>query len=151
MWGKVRTIFLVTLVTVLIWIWADAETQKDDLLHADGLHPAASDEAEMTVETLPVMIAMPAGTGSAGGAAKLEWARVHPQQTELKRVRIAGPRSVIDRIQGGEGVLRVAALLVLDEQDWQSASVSKGAELIPGGLGLHFVGPAPTVRVTIDR
>lgn len=145
MWGKVRTIFLVTLVTVLIWIWADAETQKDDLLHSDGLNPAASGEAEMTIETLPVMIAMPA----AGG--KQQWERAHLETTDLKRVTIAGPRAVIERIRAGDATVRPSALLLLDDQDWQSGSVSKGAEIVPGGLGLHFAGPAPMLRATIAR
>ena len=67
-WSNLRTLGLVTLVTLLIWIWADAETQKDDLLHAGDGRPAAAEEAEFTVESLPVMVALPAG-GTSGGKA----------------------------------------------------------------------------------
>jgi hypothetical protein len=55
-WSNVRTLGLVTLVTVLIWIWADAETQKDDLLHAEPSRTASVEEAELTIEKLPVLI-----------------------------------------------------------------------------------------------
>lgn len=151
LWPKLRTIGVVTLVTLLIWVWADAETQggrgASDLLQAGGGSntPASIEEAEFVVATLPVMLVMPAGSG------KLEWERVRPQQTELKAVTIAGPRSVIDRLKRNDPTLKLSALLTIDEQDLAAASVSKSAELAPGSLGLRFVGPAPTVRATISR
>lgn len=150
MWGKARTLGLVTLVTVLIWIWADAETQRGggDLLlpgAPGGGHPVAHDDAEVTVESLPVLIALPAGGG------KLEWARVHPQTSVLERVTIAGPRAVIERVRRGDPALKLAALLTLEEADWGVSTLSKSVELAPAGMGLHFAGPAPTVRVTISR
>lgn len=142
MWSKARTFGLVTLVTVLIWVWADAETQRGDLLRpADG-RAAAVDEAELTLDALPVMIALPAA-----GAA--EWQRASPHTTELNRVTLVGPRSVIERLQDPHGGLRLAAILTLKREDWQAGTVSKNVELSPGGLGLRFVGPAPMVRVTI--
>ena len=105
------------------------------------------EEAELTIETLPVTLAMPAGAG------KLQWERVRPQVTELKQVAIAGPRSVIERIKAADapGGLRAAALLTLDPQDWNASIVIKSVELSPAGVGIRFVGPAPTVRVDISR
>jgi hypothetical protein len=144
-WANVRTIGLVTLVTVLIWVWADAETQKDDLLRPSDGHAGALDEIELTVDTLPVMIALPAKGGPP------LWQRVKPDASELKHVTIAGPRAVVDRLNDKDGGLRLTAVLALDDEDWKASIVSKSVELSPGGLGLHFVGPVPTVRVSIGQ
>ena len=103
------------------------------------------EEFEFTVETLPVMVAFGADLGG------LQWGRVRPQETELKRITIAGPAAVIERIKSGDSTLKLSALLALDDQDWGAGIVSKGVELSPGGVGLRFAGPAPTVRVTISR
>jgi hypothetical protein len=147
-WTNLRSLGLVTLVTVLIWVWADAETQRggSDLLHGDTPRNPAVEEAELTVETLPVSLGLPAG-------GKAMWDRVRPEATELKRVTIAGPRSVIARLKAGDATVRPSALLTLDERDLEAGagSVSKSVELLPAGLGLRFAGPAPAVRVTIGR
>ena len=154
MWSKLRTFVVVTLVTVLIWVWADAETQPGrgaDLLHADSsatTHPVEP-EAEFTVPTLPIMLVVPTGGG------EIQWDRVRLQQTELHGVTIAGPRTVVERLKRGDAAspLRVSALFILDEKDWEGdvGVVSKSVELTPGGLGLRFMGPAPTVRASISR
>lgn len=148
LWSNLRTIGLVTLVTLLIWVWADAETQPGrggDLLHGDSGGSKAVEEAEFTIDALPVMLVMPATAG------KVQWERVRPQQSELKNITITGPRTVIDRLKRADPTLRLAGLLVLSDEDWSAGVVSKGVELTPGGVGLRFAGPAPTVRVTVGR
>ena len=152
MWSKLRTIGLVTLVTVLIWVWADAETQRGggDLLRGDTPRAPIVDEAELTVDTLPVTIGRPAGGAGGAGDAK-PWDRVRPEVTELKRVTITGPRAVIDRIKASDTGVRPSALLVLDERDLSVDAVNKSVELLPAGMGLRFAGSAPTVRVTIAK
>lgn len=152
MWSKLRTFVVVTLVTVLIWVWADAETQPGrgaDLLHADSsatAHPPEP-EAEFTVPSLPVMLVVPTGGG------EIQWDRVRLQQTELYGVTIAGPRTVVERLKRGDTTLRLSALFILDRADWGAGvnMISKSVELSPGGVGLRFAGPAPTVRASISR
>src|SRR3569832_1239865 len=142
MWAKVRTILVVTLVTCLIWVWADAETQKDDLLRPSDTQ--APDEAQLTVESLPVLVALPA-------SARANWQQVKPDVTVFKNIKIAGPRAVIERLKQADDDLRAAAVVVIDERDLQSTLVSKSVELAPAWAGGRFVGPAPVVRVTITR
>ncbi len=142
MWSKLRTFGLVTLVTVLIWVWADAETQRDDLLRPVDGRLVVGEDVELTLDTLPVLVALPAGNAA-------DWPRVTPALVELKRITIVGPQSVIDRLREREDGLSIAALLTLNADDLRPGTVSKNAELSPSGLGLRFVGPAPMVRVTI--
>lgn len=143
MWARVRTILVVTLVTCLIWIWADAETQKDDLLRPGDT--AVTDDSQMTVASVPVMIAMPA-------SAKSKWPSVTPDTKELKHITVVGPRAMIDRLKDNDADVHLAAVLVINEQELRAGGVvSKSVELSPAGAGLRFVGPVPTVHVTIGQ
>ncbi|HYD01559.1 MAG TPA: hypothetical protein VEB22_10060 [Phycisphaerales bacterium] len=142
MWGKLRTLGLVTLVTVLIWVWADAETQRGDLLQATPAAPLA-DEVEFVVDELPVVVALAAPAGRPAPR------RLEVGQTVLRKVVITGPRPTIERIQARDGAFTLRAALVLDEADLSAGRVSKAVELLPSGFGLRFAGPAPTVQATI--
>ncbi|MFT3683864.1 MAG: hypothetical protein QM783_02870 [Phycisphaerales bacterium] len=142
MWAKVRTILVVTLVTFLIWVWADAETQKDDLLRPSDTQVA--DEAQLTIETLPVLVALPASD-------RANWQQVKPDVTVFKNVKIAGPRAAIERLKQGDEDLRAAAIVVLDDRDLQANLVSKSVELAPAWAGIRFVGAPPVVRITVTR
>lgn len=148
MWSKLRTFVVVTLVTVLIWVWADAETQRDDLLHVEsgGARSAAVEETEFILDKLQVLVALPSGPA---GTPKL--GKVFAESDHMLRVTIAGPRAVIDRIKAADPTLRLAAVVALDDRDLSANAVEKTTSLLPGGLSLHFVGPAPTVRVIIER
>ncbi|MBY0307412.1 MAG: hypothetical protein K2Q09_01595 [Phycisphaerales bacterium] len=142
MWARVRTILIVTLVTGLIWVWADAETQKDDLLRPPDTLPV--EEARVTLARVPVLVALPA-------SARERWGRVTPGVTELKDVTLVGPRGMIERIRRGEASLGVAAVVVLDEADLGASVVVKSVELMPAGAGLRMDGQVPTVRVVVGQ
>ncbi|HZW05832.1 MAG TPA: hypothetical protein VFF65_01815 [Phycisphaerales bacterium] len=144
MWGKLRTLGLVTLVTVLIWVWADAETQRGggDLLQAVP-GPSVADEVEFVVQELPVVTALPAGRPAPQ--------RLTVSHPVLRNVAIIGPRRTIERLQAADGTVTVRAALVLDESDLNAGRVSKSVELVSGAAGLRFAGPVPTVQVVIER
>jgi hypothetical protein len=154
MWSKLRTVGLVTLVTVLIWIWADAETQRDDLLHADGPRAAASDGAELVVDRLPVYVAQRADVAAAEPKVRLR-----AERSELTGVRIAGPAEAIKRIAAGEVTLyAVATVSDADYTPRQGPmvygyAVKATVELCPSGLGLRIVDPsdASVLRVIVDK
>jgi len=156
MWQKLRTGILVTLVTVLIWIWAEAETQRDDLLSPAG---AGGAESELVIDRLPVFVAVAArGGGPAQGAGQwpvVEGPDMIAGESLLQRVRVRGPRSVIDRLRAGEAGVSPFALVVLRPDDAEGGSVggrvTAAITIGPPELGLRPVEPAPLVTVSVKR
>lgn len=152
LWQRLRTFAGVTLVTVLIWVWADAETQKDDLLNVDaaakGSRSAGLSEAEYLAEDLPVLIAQPAD----------EHVILKAEQKTLKKVRIVGPVGAIERVRSGE--VSIYAFVVVPQSDFVrhpkggtpdhgEVTVEPLVQIGPSGLGLRVVTPSDAARLRV--
>jgi hypothetical protein len=132
----IQTFVLVTVVTLLIWVWADAETVHSQRMR--GLDPAASSEpVELQVTEVPVLVAM-------GPQDEPLKATALSQKVDLV---IAGPREAIERIRRGEVELRAVA--VLAEQYKDGMRVEKRLEILPAELGLRVAGPGGTVLIDV--
>lgn len=134
----IQTFVLVTVVTLLIWVWADAETVHSQRMR--GLDPAASSEpVEMQVRGVPVLVAL---------SQQSEPLKATPLVEQMDLV-VEGPRESIERVRRGEVQLRAVA--VLTEQYKAGLRVEKRLEILPAELGLRVSGPGGTVLIDLTK
>lgn len=134
-----KTYMVVTLVTLLIWVWAETETQR-------GVNKAraGAEIVEITVAELPVFIAMPAGRGE----------RVTADERVIKELRLRGRKDILDQVR--EGSIKPKAVVVLGASELAGDVATRQIEI--GGLNtgaaedaVRIIGPTPTVTVRIAR
>jgi hypothetical protein len=136
MFRTIQTFVLVSVVAMLIWVWADAETVHSQRML--GMDPAAQrGMVETQVIDVPVLVAM---------GIQPETLIAKPLQERLSLV-IEGPRESIDRIKQGDVQLRAVA--VLSEQYKEGMRVEKRLEILPAELGLRVTGPGDAVMIDI--
>lgn len=118
---KVRTFLVVTLVTLLIWLWAEVSNHA-----ARGREAFAS----VTLARLPVLVA--------ASPAVLESLVPRADVTELADVTIVGPRALVEAVRAGS--LKVWATATIEPGDALGAGSEVRVKLTinPGGLGLAW-------------
>jgi|GEM_PF-3211144 len=139
---NLRTFLVVTLVTLLIWLWAEVS-----VIAARG--PQSS--ATAAVSVMPVLVAAPADVQ----------ARVvlSPEPAELAGMTVVGPRALVERVQAGTLQLYAVATIEPGQALGSVSSVRVRLTLEPAGLALRWGSPgsdeplpdaaAPTVLVRL--
>jgi hypothetical protein len=118
----VRTFLVVTLVTLLIWLWAEVSN------HASR---GRESMAWLTLSRVPVLVA--------ASPELLAKAVPTPDATELRDVTIVGPRTLIEAVRAGS--LKV----------WASATLEPGdaPDSQPGERPVDFPVPGSAQRVRL--
>jgi hypothetical protein len=131
MWRNMRTYIVVTLVTLLIWVWAEAETQRAD----------PGPRVEYLVHELPLYVSMPAGHVE----------RVILEPATLHDVHIRVTPEILGRINQGTLLPVGIVMLTVADMSGNSELAPHTVQLGPPGIVGRMADPAPAVSIRIIR
>lgn len=134
---KLRTALIVTVVTLLIWLWAELA------VHAQRGRSGAD---ELRLTNLPVWISTPAYAAGPGAQMGV---RIEPEPESSVVVR--GHAATLDALR--EGTLKAHLVVELSAADLAlgpGTVIVKEAGVGPSSAELVIEGPRPTVRVRLE-
>jgi hypothetical protein len=126
--SRLKSFGVVTLVTILIWLWAEASIVSD---------PARAGNQELLLENVPVLIACTPATAKAFD--------LQPQTPLLGPIRVRGTREALDAIRNAHASPRI----IVEINNAAPGLLVVPGEISPSWLGLTVVGPPIKVVIQV--